>query len=57
MRPNPNWAERAPALAGLVSSEIGAKKSSGALNPVGALPDHGIVTKADAHLFTAEWPG
>ena len=31
--------------------------NSGALNPVGALPDHGIVTKADAHLFTAEWPG
>jgi ribose transport system substrate-binding protein len=31
--------------------------NSGALNPVGALPDHGIVTKADAHAFTAEWPG
>lgn len=26
-------------------------------NPVAALPDHGVITKADAHLFTAQWPG
>jgi ribose transport system substrate-binding protein len=36
---------------------IRTNKNSGALNPVGALPDHGVITKADAHAFTAEWPG
>ena len=32
-------------------------KVSGTINPVGAFPDSGIVTKADARQFTAEWPG
>ena len=32
-------------------------KSSGAINPVGALPNGGLVTKATASKFTAEWPG
>ncbi len=32
-------------------------KSSGAVNPVGGLPDGGVVTKANASQFTAEWPG
>lgn len=32
-------------------------KSSGAINPVGQLPNGGLVTKATAKLFTAEWPG
>lgn len=32
-------------------------KASGAINPVGALPNHGVVTKANVKLFTAEWPG
>jgi len=32
-------------------------KSSGAINPVAALPNGGLVTKATAKLFTAEWPG
>jgi hypothetical protein len=30
---------------------------SAAQNPVKALPDHGVITAADAHLFTAQWPG
>jgi ribose transport system substrate-binding protein len=32
-------------------------KSSGGMDPVAGLPDNGIVTKADASQFTAEWPG
>ena len=32
-------------------------KSSGAVNPVAGLPDGGVVTKANASRFTAEWPG
>lgn len=32
-------------------------KSSGAINPVGQLPNGGLVTKSTAKLFTAEWPG
>jgi len=32
-------------------------KVSGAIDPVANLPHHGLVTKADAGLFTAEWPG
>jgi ribose transport system substrate-binding protein len=32
-------------------------KSSGGIDPVAGLPDHGIVTKANASQFTAEWPG
>jgi ribose transport system substrate-binding protein len=32
-------------------------KSSGAVNPVGQLPNGGLVTKSSAKLFTAEWPG
>lgn len=30
---------------------------SAAQNPVAALPDHGVITAADAHSFTAQWPG
>lgn len=32
-------------------------KVSGAINPVGGLPDNGVVTKANVSQFTAEWPG
>ena len=32
-------------------------KSSGGIDPVAQLPDGGVVTKANVHLFTAEWPG
>jgi ribose transport system substrate-binding protein len=32
-------------------------KVSGTINPVGAFPDNGIVTKADSGQFTPEWPG
>ncbi|HEX7404729.1 MAG TPA: sugar ABC transporter substrate-binding protein, partial [Candidatus Nanopelagicaceae bacterium] len=32
-------------------------KPIGAINPVAALPNGGLVTKATAKLFTAEWPG
>jgi len=32
-------------------------KSSGGMDPVAGLPDNGVVTKADASQFTAEWPG
>jgi ribose transport system substrate-binding protein len=32
-------------------------KNSGAIDPVAKLPDDGIVTKANAAEFTAEWPG
>lgn len=32
-------------------------KDSGAIDPVAELPDNGIVTKANAAKFTAEWPG
>lgn len=32
-------------------------KASGAINPVGQLPNGGLVTKSSAKLFTAEWPG
>jgi ribose transport system substrate-binding protein len=32
-------------------------KVSGSINPVGAFPDNGIVTKADSGQFTPEWPG
>lgn len=32
-------------------------KVSGAIDPVAGLPDNGVVTKADASQFTAEWPG
>ena len=32
-------------------------KVSGTINPVGAFPDNGIVTKADTSQFTPEWPG
>jgi ribose transport system substrate-binding protein len=32
-------------------------KNSGAIDPVAALPNHGIVTKATASTFTSEWPG
>jgi ribose transport system substrate-binding protein len=32
-------------------------KSSGGIDPVAGLPDQGIVTKANASQFTAEWPG
>jgi ribose transport system substrate-binding protein len=32
-------------------------KSSGGIDPVAGLPDNGIVTKANASQFTAEWPG
>jgi ribose transport system substrate-binding protein len=32
-------------------------KVSGAIDPVAALPNHGIVTKSSAATFTSEWPG
>ena len=32
-------------------------KSSGGINPVAALPDNGIITKANAYKFTGEWVG
>jgi len=32
-------------------------KNSGGIDPVAGLPDHGVVTKANASQFTAEWPG
>jgi ribose transport system substrate-binding protein len=32
-------------------------KSSGGVDPVAGLPDGGVVTKANASQFTAEWPG
>lgn len=32
-------------------------KVSGAIDPVSNLPHHGVLTKADASQFTAEWPG
>jgi ribose transport system substrate-binding protein len=32
-------------------------KNSGAIDPVAQLPDNGVVTKANAAQFTAEWPG
>lgn len=32
-------------------------KSSGAINPVADLPAGGVITKATASKFTAEWPG
>jgi len=32
-------------------------RASGAIDPVAGLPNNGIVTKADASQFTAEWPG
>jgi ribose transport system substrate-binding protein len=32
-------------------------KDSGGIDPVAGLPDGGVVTKANASQFTAEWPG
>jgi ribose transport system substrate-binding protein len=32
-------------------------KSSGGIDPVSQLPNDGVVTKANASQFTAEWPG
>jgi ribose transport system substrate-binding protein len=32
-------------------------RSSGGMDPVAGLPDSGVVTKANASQFTAEWPG
>jgi ribose transport system substrate-binding protein len=32
-------------------------KSSGGIDPVAGLPNSGVVTKANASQFTAEWPG
>jgi ribose transport system substrate-binding protein len=32
-------------------------KSSGGMDPVASLPNGGVVTKANANQFTAEWPG
>jgi len=32
-------------------------KSSGGIDPVASLPNGGVVTKANASQFTAEWPG
>lgn len=32
-------------------------KNSGVINPVAALPDNGILTKATVSKFTAQWPG
>ena len=32
-------------------------KSSGGIDPVAGLPNGGVVTKANASQFTAEWPG
>jgi ribose transport system substrate-binding protein len=32
-------------------------KNSGGIDPVAGLPNNGIVTKANAGQFTAEWPG
>jgi ribose transport system substrate-binding protein len=32
-------------------------KNSGGIDPVAGLPNHGIVTNANASQFTAEWPG
>lgn len=32
-------------------------KVSGTIDPVANLPHHGLVTRADASQFTAEWPG
>jgi ribose transport system substrate-binding protein len=32
-------------------------KNSGSENPVAALPDNGILTKANSSKFTAQWPG
>jgi len=32
-------------------------KSSGGINPVGELPDDGVITKANASKFTGEWVG
>jgi ribose transport system substrate-binding protein len=34
-----------------------AGKSSGGIDPVAGLPNGGVVTKANAGQFTAEWPG
>jgi ribose transport system substrate-binding protein len=32
-------------------------KASGAINPVGGLPDDGVITRANVSQFTAEWQG
>jgi ribose transport system substrate-binding protein len=32
-------------------------KTSGGIDPVAGLPNNGVVTKANASQFTAEWPG
>jgi ribose transport system substrate-binding protein len=44
------------AVQALVSA-LRAGKSSGGIDPVAQLPDGGVVTKANVHQFTAEWPG
>jgi ribose transport system substrate-binding protein len=36
---------------------IRAGESSGAINPVGSLPNNGVATKDNVDQFTAEWPG
>ncbi|HEY7619789.1 MAG TPA: sugar ABC transporter substrate-binding protein [Solirubrobacteraceae bacterium] len=46
---------RLAAQAAIKAVRTGAK--SGGQNPVADLPDQGVVTKANADQFTAEWPG
>jgi ribose transport system substrate-binding protein len=53
---------QAPAREGQLAMEalvaaIETGKQSGAIDPVAGLPNDGILTKANAGQFTAEWPG
>ncbi|MGD0701993.1 MAG: sugar ABC transporter substrate-binding protein [Trebonia sp.] len=49
-------AEGTLAVKALVAA-IQSGKVSGAINPVAAFPDNGVVTKANASSFTPEWQG
>ena len=49
-------AEGTLAVKALVAA-IQTGKVSGAINPVAAFPDNGVVTKANASAFTPEWQG
>jgi ribose transport system substrate-binding protein len=53
---------QAPASEGRIGMQMLIKairtgKKQGSKNPVASLPDKGILTKADAGAFVAEWPG
>ncbi len=53
---------QAPASEGRLAVEAMIKalregKNSGGIDPVAGLPNNGVVTKANASQFTAEWPG